>query len=270
MRPRDNVWFGLYIMYIAKLHLTSELFRYVTARERSFNPTSSPLCKTEVTMLPSTLLLSVMTHIMTDIMAEASFFEDFCYNYNGTQIPFGDNYLKTACQECECWGMESGEAIGPCYEVGYDCGNCNTTCCRQHCSDDNLSDNILDRGDAFKNTGLNPHYSMIISVGGATVFIVLGLLIYLYRRRVTSYVRVTRRLYMERQLSANAPKPRSPDLPPNYEDITMDGGPANLPSPPRYDDLVPPYSFAVLQRHDVLGNSTGQNNSISTPPDVDS
>ena len=188
----------------------------------------------------------ILLSILHDVVSEGT---DDCRNYNGTIVQFGESYLKTVCEECDCLGAdENGEDIGPCFEMGYQCP-CDTLCCRANCSDD-----VLEPNDAFKNTALNSNYSIIISVGVATLIIVLGLLFYLYRRRVTSYVRVTRRLYMERQMSA--PKPPSPELPPNYEDIAADGGPAHRTMPPPYEELVPPYSLLALQRHDQIDNVT--------------
>ena len=209
-------------------------------------------------------VLVVLT-VVADVVSQVT---DHCFSYNGTKVAAGESYMKKVCEECECLGFsdETGEDIGPCFEKSYHCP-CDSACCKAHCSDN--SNGVLEPGDAFKNTALNSNFSIIISVGVATLVIVLGLLFYLYRRRVTSYVRVTRRLYMERQMSA--PKPRSPELPPNYEDIAEDGGPAHLVMPPRYDDLVPAYSASVhAQQH---GHADSHNtmtslSSHSDPPEV--
>ena len=204
----------------------------------------------------------ILLSLLSVVVSQA---RDYCFNWNNTRIEHGEHYLKTVCEECECFGAdETGEEIGPCFEPPYTCP-CESLCCKKHCSNDNSG--VLDPGDAFQNSALNSNFSIVISVGVGTLVIVLGLLFYLYRRRVTSYVRVTRRLYMERQ--ASAPKPPSPELPPNYEDIATDGRPADMATLPRYDDLVPSYSFAALQHHDQIDSQNRATSRTSAPPDVD-
>ena len=212
--------------------------------------------------LPVLLLL----HLLSALMAEL----DFCYDYNSTRVELYEMYFRSACEECECFGMDGEEDIGPCFEKEFSCP-CDTRCCQMHCVSDS---ELLDPIDAYKSTALSSNFVTIITVSVTTLVIVMGLVFYLYRRRMTRYVRITRRLYMERsanQAAANQAKPADPELPPNYDDIALDSGPVpHLVRPPKYEDIAPSYSFAALRQHDQAGTVRAEASPVSPPPDIDS
>lgn len=192
--------------------------------------------------------------------------EGFCVDYKGAVVTEFDSYFETPCKECECVLSEDGESIGGCFEIAYDCP-CDTPCCELHCKDPDDTTPHLD--DVLQVTAINSNFVVIISVSMASVVTIFGILFYLYRRRMTSYARVTRRMYMERQFSL--PKPTSPEAPPSYDDIETDSRPGNcVKLPPRYEDIVQSsFSFATLQLHDQTDSLRNQASSSVPPPNVE-
>jgi len=178
----------------------------------------------------------------------------FCSDYNGTVVGMDALYFKNPCEECECLNF-AGEEVGPCTEKGFTCP-CETRCCLAKCTDE--------PHDAASKS-VKSNFTIIVTMSASTIIVVLALLFYLYRRRVTSYVRVTRRLYLQRQQSSPESEPKPGplhDAPPNYEDIATDSGPTAVAMPPRYEDVAPAYSFRALQRQENVEAAA------SAPPDV--
>eukprot|EP00116_Pleurobrachia_bachei_P012113 sb/3472375/ len=142
-----------------------------------------------------------------------------CVDYNGTTIdPFMD-YYKTPCDKCECMGEPEPPTTSPV---------------------------------------IKESITLAVSFVGVGAAVVLMVGLYLYRRRLTSYVRQTRRLAaLERdhhemdvrrrsssaETDMDAPPPayneltvKTTQLPPRYEDVLEDPDLRSPSAPPNVED----------------------------------